>query len=167
MKKIILISVCAVWIFSSCQKTQDPGATSAVKMANEWWVTLDSVGVQDYYGIGPIKIGTYNTSENTNQLWVDDFKNGYGEKAKVTADYTNLTFQSEANIANFYYDSTHPASFPQTVTITEGKIFPKMGHSKSGNIVDSIHLKIVFSDDPGFIYEMNGVERTRFVEDDY
>ena len=136
-------------------------------MANEWWVTLDSVGVQDFYGIGPIKIATYNTSDNGSQMWVDDFKNGYGEKAKVTADYTNLTFQSEANTANLYYDSTRPSSFPKTVTITEGKIFSKMGHSKSGNIVDSIHLKIVFSDDPGFVYEMNGVERTRFVEDDY
>ena len=42
-----------------------------------------------------------------------------------------------------------------------------MGHSKSGNIADSIHFKIEFSDSPGFIYEMNGVGRTRFPEDDY
>jgi hypothetical protein len=167
MKNIILISVAVLFIFSSCEKTEDPGATSSVKMANEWWVTLDSVGIQDYYGIGPIKIASYNTSDNGNQMWIDDYQNGYGEKAKVNADYTNLTFQSDANTPNLYYDSTSPASYPQTVTITEGQIFPKMGHSKSGNIVDSIHMKIVFSDDPAFVYEMNGVERTRFVEDDY
>lgn len=167
MKKIILISIIGIFMFSSCKKTQDAGATSAVKMANEWWVTLDSVGIQDYYGLGHIKIGTYNTSANNNQLWVDDFKAGYGEKAKVTADLTALTFQSDGKTANLYYDTAHPASFPKFVTITEGKIFSKMGHSKSGNIVDSVHMKLEFSDNPGFIYEMNGVERTRFVEDDY
>jgi hypothetical protein len=42
-----------------------------------------------------------------------------------------------------------------------------MGHSKSGNVADSIHMKIEFSNDPGNIYEMNGVARTRFPEDDY
>ena len=63
-----------------------------------------------------------------------------------------------------FRDST---SFPETVNLTEGKIFPKMGHSKSGNIADSIHMKLEFSDSPGFIYEINGVERTRFPEDDY
>lgn len=167
MKKILFISISAFLIFASCQKTEDPGATSTVKMANEWWVTLDSVGITDYYGIGPIKIATYNTSDNSSQMWVDDFQNGYGEKAKVTADYMNLTFKSDGQSENEYYDSTSPASFPQFVTITEGQIFSKKGHSRSGNVVDSIHMKIVFSDDPEFVYEMNGVERTRFVEDDY
>lgn len=167
MKKIILISFLGLLIFNSCQKTQDPGATSAVKMANEWWVTLDSVGIQDYFGIGHFLIATYNTSENTTQMWVDDFKNGFGEKAKVSADFSALTFQSDGPTANLYYDSTHPANFPQFVTITEGKVFLQTGHSRSGNVVDSIHLKIVFSDDPDFIFEMNGVARTRFAEDDY
>ena len=36
-----------------------------------------------------------------------------------------------------------------------------------GNVVDSIHMKVEFSDDPGTIYEMNGTARTRFAEDDY
>ena len=56
---------------------------------------------------------------------------------------------------------------PITVNLTDGKILPKLGHSRSGNVVDSIHMKLEFSDDPGNIYEMNGVERTRFAEDDY
>ncbi len=66
-----------------------------------------------------------------------------------------------------YYDPSDTSAFPKTVHITEGKIFPKLGHSKSGNIADSIHMRIEFSNDPGTMYEINGVERTRFPEDDY
>ena len=166
MKKLIVIISFGIFTLTSCQKTKDPGATAAVAMANEWWVTLDKGTTHDVFGIGNFKIGTYNTSDNNNQLWVDDFKNGYGVKAKVTADYSALTF-SDSKSTNIYYDTAHPANFPKTVNITDGKIFTKMGHSKSGNIVDSLHMKIEFSDDPGTIYEMNGVERTRFIEDDY
>ena len=168
MKKIILILIGApiLLILNSCMKTKDPGATASVTMANEWWVTLDEGGTQDIYGIGHFKIATYNTSENSNMLWLDDMKNGYGVKAKITADYTNLTFLGNQS-ANAYYDPDNPASFPKTVNITDGKILSKMGHSKSGNVVDSLHMKIEFSDDPGTTYEMNGVARTRFAEDDY
>jgi len=43
----------------------------------------------------------------------------------------------------------------------------EVGHTRSGNVADSIHMKLEFSDDPGVVYEMNGVARTRFAEDDY
>lgn len=165
MKKMFLILGFGIFVLSSCQKVKDAGATSAVKIANEWWATLDSVGIQDYYGIGHLRITTYNTADNNDQIWVDDNKAGYGFKAKATADYTNLTFSSVPLANNAYFVAG--GAFPETVHITEGKVFSKMGHSKSGNITDSIHFKIEFSDSPGFIYEMNGVERTRFPEDDY
>ena len=168
MKRIIFIIViiAATAMLNACQKTKDAGATSAVKIANEWWVTLDSVGIPDVYGIGHIKISTYNTSANDNSIYVDDDKNGYGFKIKATADYTNLSFSSIPLAANEYFIQGSN-SFPETVNLTEGKIFSKAGHSKSGNIADSIHMKLEFSDDPGFVYEMNGVARTRFAEDDY
>lgn len=169
MKKIILASTIIIFIAGSCQKLKDVGETSAVKVANEWWVTIDSVGIPDYYDLGHIKIATYNTSANDNHIWVDDYKNGngYGDgfKIKAIADYKNLTFSSEDSAANDYFDGS--SDFPKSADVTDGKIFPNMGHSKSGNVVDSIHFKIEFSDDPGFIYEINGVARTRFPEDDY
>ena len=165
MKKALIISLSAILLFTACQKEKPAGATAAVSMANEWWVTLDLDGTQDVYGIGHFKIATYNTSDNTNQLWVDDFTNGYGVKAKVTADYTNLTFSGNLS-PNAYYVPTS-TTYAETANITDGKIFTKLGHSKSGNIVDSLHMKIEFSDDPGTVYEMNGVERTRLIEDDY
>ncbi|MGH2646399.1 MAG: lipid-binding protein [Ginsengibacter sp.] len=168
MKKIILILIIAAGIFilNSCQKVKDPGATSAVKVANEWWATLDSVGIPDYYGIGHLRIATYNTSANNGNIWVDDYKAGYGFQVQAAVDYTNLTFSSDAMAPNNYFIPGSTA-FPETAHITDGKIFSKGGHSKSGNVADSIHFKIEFSDNPGFIYEMNGVERTRFPEDDY
>lgn len=166
MKKIIFLIAIVIFVASSCQKLKDVGATSAVKVANEWWATLDSVGIPDYYGLGHIKIATYNTSANDNEIWVDDYKNGYGFKVKATVDYNTLTFSSEDSAANDYLVAGS-SSYPKSAHITDGRIFPKMGHSKTGNITDSIHFKIEFSDNPGFIYEMNGVERTMFPEDDY
>ncbi|MGH2646539.1 MAG: lipid-binding protein [Ginsengibacter sp.] len=159
MKKIILaITVISLFGFISCQKVKEPGNTSAVKVANEWWVTLDQGGTEDVYGIGHFLIATYNTSANDNTIWIDDYENGWDVKFKAQVDYKNLTFSASA-AQNEYYNIT--------VNQTDGKILPKMGHSKSGNVADSIHMKVEFSDDPGTIYEMNGVERTRFPQDDY
>ncbi|MEP6616422.1 MAG: lipid-binding protein [Ginsengibacter sp.] len=166
MKKIIMILSLGAITFTSCHKVEDPGATSAVKVANEWWVTLDSVGIADYYGLGNQRILTYNTATNDKTIWVDDNKNTYGFKVRATVDYNSLTFASDPAAVNAYF-ITGSTSFPETAKITDGKIFPKMGHSKAGNIVDSLHFKIEFSDSPGFIYEINGVERTKFAEDDY
>jgi hypothetical protein len=165
MKKIFLVAGLGILILSSCQKVKDAGATSAVKVANEWWVTLDSVGIADYFGIGHIRIATYNTSANNNDIFVDDYQAGYGVKARATVDYSNLTFSSIPLASNEYFTPGSP--FAETVHITEGKIFPKGGHSRLGNVADSITMKLEFSDSPGFIFEMNGVERTRFPGDDY
>lgn len=158
MKKQLLILLAAGLVLGSCKKEVDqPGETAAVKVANEWWVQLTLDG-QDIYGIGHFQIATYNTSANDNTIWVDDYQNGWQAKFKATVDYNNLTFTAQ-NAQNEYYDIK--------VNLTEGQIFPKGGHSLAGNIADSIHMKVEFSDDPGTIYEMNGVERTKFPEDDY
>lgn len=159
MKKTTIILATAIFLsISSCMKTKDPGATAAVKVANEWWVTLDLNGTQDVYGLGHFKIATYNTAANDNHIWIDDYENGWDVKFKTNIDYKTLTFSVDS-AQNEYYDIE--------VQQTDGKILPNAGHSKSGNVVDSIHMKVAFSDDPGNVYEMNGVARTRFIEDDY
>jgi len=160
MKKtaIMIIALAGMVLINSCQKVKPAGATVAVKMANEWWVTLDLNGVQDVYGIGHFRIATYNTSANDDSIWVDDYGNGWNVKFKAAADFTNLTFNAN-NAQNQYYNIT--------VNQTDGKVLPKAGHSKSGIVCDSIHMKVEFSDDPGDVYEMNGVERTKFPQDDY
>src|SRR5450432_2221299 len=114
MKKLIIILIPIVVVVTSCQKVPPAGATSAVKVANEWWVTLDSVGIPDYYGIGHARILTYNTSANDNNIWVDDNKQTYGFKIQAAADYTNLTFASTALASNEYFVPGSSA-FPETV----------------------------------------------------
>ena len=168
MKKIYLFGITlTILVFTSCQKKPDIGGTAAEKMANEWWVTLDQGGTQDVYGIGHFQIATYNSAANDNTIWVDDLTNGWGFKSKVTADYNTLTFAAANGADNEYYDPAHPTKYPIKVTITEGKIIPNGGHSKTGVVTDSIYMKVEFSDDPGTIYTMPGHARTRFAEDDY
>lgn len=168
MKRIYFLSVAiTVLAFTSCQKKPDVGGTAAQKMANEWWVTLDEGSTRDVFGIGHFQIATYNTSSNDNTIWVDDLENGWGFKIKATADYNSLTFAAASGANNEYFDPAHPTNFPKTVKVTEGKVIPNAGHSKTGVLTDSIYFKIEFSDDPGTIYTMPGHARTRFAEDDY
>lgn len=158
-RKIFPVFILATLLFTSCKKElPDVGSTAAQNMANEWWVTLDLDGQADVYGIGFFKIATYNTASNGDSIWIDDFENGWQVKFKAKADYSNLTF-SAVNSPNEYY--------PININVPEGKVVLDAGHSRSGNIVDSIHMKIEFEDDPGTMYEMNGHARTKFIEDEY
>lgn len=166
MKKFILIATLIIAGLTSCKKTNlpDPGKTAVQNLANEWWVMLTSGG-SDIYGLGHFKIATYNSAANSNLLWVDDFQNGYGFKVKALADPANLTFAAKDS-ANLYYDPAHPGNYPQTVTITGGKVFPNQGRSKTGNVTDSIYMQITFAGDPTN-YVISGTARTRWAEDDY
>jgi hypothetical protein len=168
MKKQLILILLSGVLLASCKKSlPDVGNTAAVKMANEWWVTLDLGNQKDYYGIGHFKIATYNASSNDNKMWVDDFKNGWGFKTKVTADYNALTFSLPAGGDNLYFDPSKPTAYPSTVKITNGKVLLNAAHSRSGNVTDSIYFNVEFSDDPGTIYTYAGCARTRFNEDDY
>lgn len=157
MKKIaIILSISA--LFFSCKKNlPDVGSTAAEKVANEWWVTFTINGA-DVYGLGHTKMATYNSANNNNEIWLDDFQNTWQYKVKATVDYNNLTF-SAANATDEYNGIT--------AKITEGKILLGAAHSKTGNVADSIYFKAEFSDDPGTIYTIAGHSRTRFAEDDY
>jgi Lipid-binding putative hydrolase len=166
MKRIILIGSIMVIALSSCKKENLPkvGGTSVQNLANEWWVMLTANG-SDVFGIGHFRIATYNSANNNTELWVDDFENGYGFKVKTTADAGALTFAA-TSAANQYYDPNHPTNFPQTVTITGGKVFPGQGRSRSGNVTDSIYMQVKFSDNPN-TFVLSGTARTRWAEDDY
>jgi hypothetical protein len=164
-KKIFPVFILAMLLFTSCKKElPDVGSTAAQNMANEWWVTLDLDGQADVYGIGHFKIATYNTAANNDSIWIDDFENGWQVKFKAKADFNSLTFSCTNSPSEYY---ALPSGDPLTVNVTDGKVLLDVGHSRSGNVVDSIHMKIEFADDPGTIYEMNGHARTKFIEDEY
>jgi hypothetical protein len=160
MKRIIvIIAGFAMIAVSSCSKKPDVGGTAAEKLANEWYVDV-------YEGaslaLSHAHIYTYNTSANTNEIFVDDDGHIWDFKVKATADLAALTFKAD-NVK-----SSVPG-YDIKVNITDGKVIPNAGHSKTGNVTDSIFMKISFEDDPvpGTVYEIRGHARTRFAEDDY
>ena len=147
-------------LLASCAKEKpDIENTSTYQMAGEFFV-------QTYVGpdlaVDFSKIITYNTSDqNSNQVWVDDLENIWGFKSKVDVDYSGLSFKPTNASPNLYITG-------ETVSVLEGRIIPNGGHSKTGVIVDSIYLKIKFSDDPDDLtYELKGHGRTGFFEDEY
>jgi hypothetical protein len=156
MRNIVIIAMifgAAVFV-SACSKKADVGATTAVKVSNEWWVTLtDATGSSD-----PAKIATYNTASNPDSIWIDDLENLWPFKCKVGIDLTNLTF-SVQNAQNQYRN--------RKVSISNGKILPNAAKSKTGNVTDSIYMEAEFSNDPGTKYIIAGHARTMFSEDEY
>jgi Lipid-binding putative hydrolase len=160
MRKIILAISSVVLISNfSCKKANlDPGTTIANKAAGGWWVTFTQGGT-DVFGLGTFFLDTYNTAANGDSIWVDDLGHSWNFKVKAKIDYTSLSFAT-ANAQNSYYNSQ--------VTILNGKVLPKAGHSRTGNITDSIYFQAQFSDDPsGATYVISGTLRTGFIEDDY
>jgi hypothetical protein len=158
MRKTLLATFIILSIFTfSCEKDVKPGETAAVNAANGWWVNFTLDGA-DVYGLGTFFLNTYNTSANDDSLWIDDLGNSWQFKVKSKIDYNTLSFTSN-NAQNQYYNIT--------VNITDGKILPKAGRSKSGNPTDSIYFKANFSDDPSTTYVISGTARTGLIEDDY
>jgi hypothetical protein len=157
MRKIFFSTFLIIIFLSSCKKDLNPGTTAGVKAANGWWVTFTLDGA-DVYNLGTFFISTYNTSANDDSIWVDDLGHSWVFKCKAKVDYNNLTFTT-SNAQNQYYNIT--------VNLTDGKILPKAGTSRSGNVTDSIYFKANFADDPSNTYVISGTARTGFIEDDY
>lgn len=150
-------------IFSSCTKDINVGATSAVKVANTWWVRLLDTAGNELVPYSPFT--TYNTSANKDSMWVDDEQNLYGFKVKAQFN-TDGTFSTTKSY-NEYYDPSTPTKFPQTVVISDGKVMAKAAKSKTGVTVDSIYMKVQFSDDPTTTYILVGKAKTGWDADDY
>ena len=152
-----VLLLAAAYIVSACTKDPAIEHTPTEKMAGEWFVELFEGGqaVTDYH-----KVLTYNTSNvNSGQIWFEDH-DIWDFKAKLDVDGAALTFKSMNAAADVFNAGV-------TMKVFEGKILPKAAKSKSGNAVDSIYLKVEFSDDPGTVYEYKGHMRTGFFEDEY
>lgn len=156
MKKILSIAI-VVFLISSCTKDPKVENTSTVNMAGEWWVKY-YVGGAEIPGLGYFKLSSYNTSDpNSGQIWVDD-AGTWPFKAKFDVDYGNLAFKAMASTPNTSLTG-------KTIKVVEGKILKGVGHSLSGNVVDSIYMKLEFSDDAGTEYEVKGHFDTGFFAD--
>lgn len=162
MKRIAIIPALILTVFiTACEKDlPDPGGTAAERMANEWWVQLYQDGQLVYPPTYHAHIATYNTADNNNTIWVDDMHGIWDFKVKANADFNNLTFsatQAESVIPGYNIK----------VDIMDGKMLPGAARSKTGNVTDSIYMRIMFEDDPGTEYVIAGHARTKFAEDEY
>lgn len=146
--------------FSSCDKggDPDPGGTTVGKYAGDWWISgVDTDGDTQFEHI---KHSTYNTADNDNTMWIDDYQDGYYIKCKVTVDLATGTF-SATNADNLNDPGTK-------VTITDGKIQKGAGLSQAGHVVDKISFTAHFDyDDDGYNILYEGHKRTGFLEDEY
>ena len=146
---ILVFGAACMW---ACSKDlPDAGGTAAKALANEWWVKINDTG-------SVVKLSTYNSSLNTDSMWVDDLENLYGFKCKAKIDASALTFSAQNSKSDYS---------ALTVNITNGKILKNAGVSKTGNVTDSIYMEIEFSDAPGIKNKIAGSARTRWGEDDY
>jgi hypothetical protein len=156
MRYIIISMIFGAALISACSKSLDPGTTTAVKVANEWWVNNKA-------GDDMIKISTYNTASNPDSIWINSLDTAGAEyriQCKMKVDLSTFAFSTQ-NAQNFNLHKTN------AITISNGIILPKVGHSKSGNPTDSIYLELQYSDDPGKTYKVSGHARTMFEEDEY
>jgi len=157
MKKLLVVFLIA-GVLNACSKKPDIEYTATYKMAGEWFIRFYEGGnaVTSYH-----KIISYNTADpNSNQIWIDDL-DFQPFKAKFDVDYANLAFKPATGVPNLVNSSG------KTIKVIEGKVLPLAGKSKTGVVVDSIYLKLEFSEEPGTIYDVKGHQRTGFFEDEY
>lgn len=186
MKRIIYISfiVLTIVLSWSCEAIYDwnepkePSTeySSAYPLAGEWYVTYkfdDGSGViDDYYGVGYVRLWTTNTAANDGkEMWISDGGNtGYGD-----ASFWGYSVKTPINTAAKTFSGTDLESsvddagvpYEVVINIENGKVIVDGGLSTSGVVVDSIYFEIEFSDDPGTIYHCSGTRRTGFPEDDH
>ena len=151
--------------FVSCDATSDldPGGTAVQDMAGDWFVHLladDGTGtLADIYGIGFYKITTYNTSaDDGTELFVDDH-GLWPMKTIVNVNLGGKTFSGDA-LANEYDETI-------TVNVMGGVITPGGATTTGGNTSDAISFRVIYSDDPGTEYTIEGYKRTGFFEDEH
>ena len=163
MKKVLYFAtllLCMAMV--SCSK-EEIGGTATEALAGQWYVQGNVVEngevIEDPYGIGRFQILTYNTSSNNaNEIWIDDAQNFWNFKIKATADANGLTF-SATSAQNQRGDDI-------TVNVTNGKIIKNGGKQNNGSPADYITMDVEFSDDPGTIYRLEGVRYSGLVEND-
>lgn len=184
MKKINIIyglGILTILSMTACKRTlPSPGQTMAQNAAGNWWVTLQqgSTTLSPYFFLT-----TYNTSSNTeDSIWVDDplqslnadldggnlvyytYGISYASfKVKAGLQYTALTF-SGTNLENNYWSGDTSSS--ETLSIYNGRVFPKGTTSRTGVKTDSIYFQIVFSKNPVDTFVVSGYARTGQIDDD-
>lgn len=174
MKKILcMLSLAALCVAAaSCEpEPEDMWKSSTYDYAGRYVYALcDETGENIYLSLEDIvgegmDVRFYNTAANVaNEVWMENYLGGvydFSFKVKLSLSGTSESFSAnaganvESTLENFDEDSV-PTAAGQTVSgaewyarvkILEGKILPKAAKSVSGNVVDSLYLKITLESD--------------------
>lgn len=177
MKRIYYIIILAVLVLGSCETYPDPtvDVNPTYPVSGEWWVTYKTSNGTDVGG-GYTRLLTFNTSTNRgDSIWVTDIT---GDKSGGAGNFWTFKCKSGLKINDRSFAGQNSASnvmmgsspYDIRVNVANGKVIPKGGKTKGGNVSDSIYFEVQFSDDSpsfGTTYRVSGVRRTGFKEDEY
>lgn len=147
--------------FTSCDEVGDIeiGGTNLEAMSGDWWIiALEPDGVTPAYGGDYEQFSTYNTADNNNGMWINDYGHYFEIQTRVVANTNDMTF---VGIANSPEEITGG-----TISISNGKITPSDYLTASNTSVNSIYFEAEMDWDPGTIYVFKGHKRTGFAEDE-
>ena len=169
IKNIIIVFALILVGLSACKKESVIELGTVYPMSGEWYVTAqfdDGSGVvDDHYGLGYFLLTTSNTAANTeNELLIMDDANFWWFKVKSALNLEAKTF-SATNVNNLVPEEDYGSQI--TISVTSGNVIIDGGLSTDENVTDSIYMEVEYSDDPGTVYQISGVRRTGFLEDEH
>lgn len=158
----LLLGIFLVTSFIACDEggELDPGVSSTVDFAGDWFLIGYFPDGTEAYGGGYHTYTLYNTSDDNGDFWIDDHGEFFEIKTKVSSNANALTFSGEANAPELVTGGT--------VTVSSGRLIKDAGSaSVSKTVVDSIYFEAEFDWDPGTLYQFAGHKRTGFLEDEH
>lgn len=163
MKNIFIVLLVGLIGLTACEKETEIKLNPVAPMGGEWWVTAATS--DGSYESDHFIIVTSNTAANTSdELLIDDRLNWYWFKAKVNLNLSSRTF-SATDVDNLVPEEDY--GYQITMSFSNGQLIEGGGISRDGNACDSIYMEVEYSDDPGTIYQISGVRRTGFLEDEW
>ena len=156
----LILGIFLVTSFIACDEggELDPGDTSTVEFAGDWYLIGYFPDGSVAYSHGYETYTVYNTADDNGDFWIDDADEFYQLKTKVSSN--GLNFSGEANAPELITDGT--------VTISNGKLIKEGGRGTGSNtVVDSLYFEAEFDWDPGTVYQFAGHKRTGFLEDEH
>ncbi|OYQ38230.1 hypothetical protein CHU92_06050 [Flavobacterium cyanobacteriorum] len=165
----ILLCLASAMAVTSCEDEgydeYDAGATPTAALNGEWWINI----ADEATGQILIPHALHRTFDaNNGKMYISD--RFYGDTSPpLTYFGWELIAQVNPDVQNLAFSATDAfnEADESSVTITEGRVFPRGGRSQTGVVTDSIYFKAVFDYDPETVLIFSGHKRTGFIEDEY